>query len=153
MSLVSCPVWRLLVAILGVREKLLQCDELAALLMVLQEEHSHLRESEVDVPRGALCLSSHRVHDCLMTTCNKTFMLYSQALLHGETARTGLLNDYNRVPEQQPDAASSAPSPLQKLAKQGFINPMKPLRACVYPLWEVMSLSVSTVLYNSYLAF
>ncbi|PWV15584.1 CBS domain containing protein [Trypanosoma cruzi] len=104
---------------------------------------------------GALRLSSHRVQDFIVTTCDKAFMLSSRTRLDKKTVETILLAGYSRIPVYLNDNRRHILGTLivQSLVILCFTNPNKPPRAGEYPLLETLRLPASTTLYNSYLAF
>ncbi|RNC50856.1 hypothetical protein TcCL_ESM12085 [Trypanosoma cruzi] len=139
----------------GEKEDLLRSDELVALFLAQQKERAFLRESEVNMLTGALRLSSHRVQDFIVTTCDKAFMLSSRTRLDKKTVETILLAGYSRIPVYLNDNRRHILGTLivQSLVILCFTNPNKPPRAGEYPLLETLRLPASTTLYNSYLAF
>ncbi|RNF24200.1 hypothetical protein TcG_01010 [Trypanosoma cruzi] len=152
---VSYPVGKLLDRLLGEKEDLLRSDELVALFLAQQKERAFLRESEVNMLTGALRLSSHRVQDFIVTTCDEAFMLSSRTRLDKKTVETILLAGYSRIPVYLNDNRRHILGTLivQSLVNLCFTNPNKPPRAGEYPLLETLRLPASTTLYNSYLAF
>ncbi|RNF11310.1 hypothetical protein TraAM80_00946 [Trypanosoma rangeli] len=152
---VSYPAGKLLDYVLGRKDYLLRRDELEALFLAQQKETAFLRESEVNMLTGALRLSSHRVQDFVVTTCDKAFMLSSRTRLDKKTVENILIAGYSRIPVYLNDNRLHILGALivQSLIKLCFTNPQKPPRAGDYPLMEMLRLPASTTLYNTYRAF